>query len=868
MGISFARPWALLLLVPAALLLAAFSGKHRFAPGTRFLALGLRALIALLLILALAQPLLLLTVKGQSIVFLLDQSISVTADYSGWLNDSLKTKAPEDRTAIVGFGRDTHLLKPFYMDRTPSLARAVDGEFSDLTRALELGHSLLPAVGGRLVIISDGQENVGDALKTGEMLAAAGIAVDVVPIPSKAKQDVAVNNLSVPKNTWPGQQVIAEVAVESTVATEAELTVFVSGNLAWRQPVEISPGAQSFSLPLIMSGQGLQRVRATIKPAIDAEPRNNQIETLSFVQSPPRLLIVEGVAGKGAALQAALTEAGVAVDSATAASANLTPVGLAGYRGVILVDLPAYKLEESEISALETFVRVLGGGLLAVGGKLSFGPGLYADTLLEDALPVKMSVEQREEVPGLDMALVIDRSSSMTGEKFNMAKNAAIQALDVLKESDRIGVVTFDTAGIVELEMTPLKDKAEIVAVIASLGIGGGTAIYTGLAEGINMFGADEKVKQIILLSDGQDGASYDYNSLVDTALTKGITISTIALGEGADVQLMETLAAKGNGRSYFVNRGSDLPEVFLQETILAGGEWLVEEDFLPSILHPDALAIAAGAPIFHGYVAATAKGLAEVLISTHRDHPLLSRWQYGLGRTVAFTSDTFGLWSRDFLAHPGFASLWLDLVNWAVPTGPMTDIALETQLKGAGVDISALPSNPLEEGEQLSVTLIDGDGNTQAVELLPVGGGCYSASLEQIAQGVYLLSASRSKDGEVIGHVQGGFAVPYPAEFAVHRYSGEELLKSLAAKTGGRVLTNPAEVFSLVQATRRQATEIDWWLLLAATLAWPADIALRRLGGLPRRTKKPQAEPPPKSVAKDEDDTLDRLLAAKRRRR
>lgn len=865
MAVSLAKPWFLLLLIPAAALLAVYSGQRRFPLSSRKLILGLRGLILLLLTLALTQPHLVVKVQGNSYVFLLDQSLSVAKDYRDWVAESLKELDPRDRAAVLGFGRDRGLLKPFTMESLPGLASQVDGEFSDLAGALESAYSLLPGSGGRLILISDGLENIGDALGMGEMLAAAGVPVDVVPIPAKAKEDVALSDISLPKNTWPGQQVLAEVRVDATVATTAQLTVFWGGSLAWQQQLEISPGVQSFSVPLAVSGQGLQRVRATIEPLLDAEVRNNSMDGLTFVQSPPRVLIVEGISGKGTALGAALVGAGLETDITPLEGANLSPVALAGYRGVVLVDLPAYNLTAEEQSSLEAFVGVLGSGLVAVGGKSSFGPGLYEDTPLETILPVKMAVEGREEMPGMDMVLVIDRSGSMAGEKLNMAKNAAIRALDLLKKEDRLGVVSFDTLAKTELPLTALAEKDKIIEVVSSIGEGGGTAIHPGLAQALGMLGGNEKVKHIILLSDGQDGTAYDYNTLLEEARGKGVTISTIALGEGADLRLMDMLAVKGNGRSYVVPREQDLPAAFMQETVLAGGEWLVEEDFVPSLLHPDVLALA-NAPSFHGYVASTAKPLAQVLLATHRDHPLLARWQYGLGRTVAFTSDTFGMWSGDFIAHPGFASFWADTVNWVLPGGQGSDIALESQLIGAGVEISALLGSPLEEGEKLAATLVDSQGKTQTLELLPAGGGSYRGALEQIGQGVYLLSASRLKEGQVLSHAQGGFAVPYPAEFGIYSYSGEGLLRALAKNTGGRVLAKPGEVVPPKASTNRRLTDITWWLLLAAVILWPLDIALRRLGGLPRGPKKPTRARKP-IPEKPEDKTMERLLAAKRRR-
>lgn len=849
--------------------MAAFNGRRRYPPGSRAVILGLRGLMIVLLVLALARPHIVVAVPGTSVVYLVDASHSVQAkELSSWVSRSLEAMAPGDRAAVVGFGRDSRLLKPFTMERLPGTTGNIDGEFTDIRSALETAYSLLPGSGGRIVLISDGLENSGDSLALADMLAAAGIPVDVVPLAVEQGPEVALGNISLPKNTWPDQEVVLDVGVESTVATAAELTVFWGSSLIFRGQVELSPGSQSFSIPVTVRGQSLQRVRASIDPVIDTEARNNQVDGLTFVQAPPKVLVVEGQPGKGAALEATLAAAGLNVVSLPATQANLTPVELAGYRAVVLADVPAYFLGEDQLQALDAFVRIMGGGMVAVGGKTSFGMGLYQDTLLETMLPVSMEVEQKEELPGLDMVLVIDRSGSMAGEKLNMAKNAALRSLDVLKERDRLGVITFDDRYYIDAQLTPLSAKDSIAQAIQGIGEGGGTIIYPALEEAVAMLEGSTKAKHIILLSDGQEGAQYSYEGLMQRAVAAGISVTTIALGQGADLQRMEYLAQLGNGRNYLVAEGGDLPDVFVQETVLAGGDWLVEEDFVPSLLHPLALPLSDSTPGLGGYIASTAKPLAEVLMSTHRDHPLLARWQYGLGRTVAFTSDTYGMWSMDFLAHPGFASLWLDILNWAAPAGQASDIALESRLVGAGVEISALANRQLEEGESLTVTLVDAQGGQRVLDLLPSGGGSYRAGVDQISQGVYLLSAVRTKDGEVISQSLGGFAVPYPPEFLIQRYSGRELLESLANATGGRVLTSPEEVFAAGTAPPRRLTDITWWLVLAAIIVWPVDIALRRLGGLPVR-KKTQAktQPVPADTGKA-DETMERLLAAKRRKR
>lgn len=869
MGVDFTQPWFLLLIIPAAVLLAVINGRRRYPPGSRALILGMRALMVLLLVLALARPHVVMRVEGLSVVYLLDESHSVEgSDKRDWINQSLEHLGPKDRAAVVGFGRDTRLLKPFGMERLPSIGTGVDQDFTDIRQALTTAYGLLPGSGGRIVLISDGLENSGDSLALAEMLAAAGIPVDVLPVSVQQQPDVAVSNITLPKNTWPGQQVVVEIEVESTVATEAELALFWGGNMVFRRQVELARGTQAFSVPVEVRGQSLQRVRAVIDPVIDSEVRNNTIDGITFVQAPPRVLVVEGAGGKGLALYGALTAAGIDVDVISASRANLSLVTLAGYRAIFLADVPAYALEEDQHQALETFVRVLGGGLVAVGGRTSFGLGLYQDTLLEQVLPVAMEVEEQEDMPGLDMILVIDRSGSMMGEKLNMAKNAAISALDILKERDRLGIITFDHEYYVDLNLTQVTEKDGIIKAIQRIEIGGGTIIYPALEKAVDMLAESNKAKHIILLSDGVEGSQFSYEGLMHRAVNLGITVSAIALGDDADMTHMDYLAQLGNGRSYFVPEGGDLPGVFVQETVLAGGDWLVEEDFVPALLHPD-VRLGANVPGFGGYVASTAKPLAEVLMSTHRDHPLLARWQYGLGRAVAFTSDTYGMWSMDFLAHPGFASLWLDTLNWVAPSGDSPDIALESRLDGAGVEISALTSRMLEEGERLEVTLVGPEGSQQVLELLPAGRGMYTAKVDQVSQGVYLISAKRQRGTEVTSQAIGGLAVPYPPEFQIQRYSGEGLLKALAEATLGRVLVSPEEVFSGESVANQRMTDITWYLLLAGILVWPIDIAIRRLGGLPQRKAKQAKVSPPEAETKDQSDqTMERLLAAKRRHR
>jgi len=183
-AISFQNPWALFLLLPAALFLWRYSGRRRYLKEARPLVLACRSLLLCLLILALAQPSLVKSFTGQSVIYLVDQSRSVEngPDFTGWINESLSLAKPEDQGAVLSFARRSQLLKPFTMERLAAGSTAdVDPDFTGIEAALKAAYSLFPADSNRrIILISDGLETDGDSLSFARILAAAGIHLRIL----------------------------------------------------------------------------------------------------------------------------------------------------------------------------------------------------------------------------------------------------------------------------------------------------------------------------------------------------------------------------------------------------------------------------------------------------------------------------------------------------------------------------------------------------------------------------------------------------------------------------------------------------------------------------------------------------------------
>jgi Ca-activated chloride channel family protein len=176
--------------------------------------------------------------------------------------------------------------------------------------------------------------------------------------------------------------------------------------------------------------------------------------------------------------------------------------------------------------------------------------------------------------PPINLALVIDRSGSMTGTKLAKAREAAIEVVRRLSPEDVFSLVAYESEVRTLIPARHVRDRAEMEEVISSIQAGGGTALFGGVSQGANELrrhlGDSRYVSRVILLSDGQANvgpSSTQELSRLGTALMKeGISVTTVGLGLGFNEDLMTGLANCSDGNTYFVESGSDLPRIFNSE--------------------------------------------------------------------------------------------------------------------------------------------------------------------------------------------------------------------------------------------------------------------------------------------------------------
>lgn len=179
---------------------------------------------------------------------------------------------------------------------------------------------------------------------------------------------------------------------------------------------------------------------------------------------------------------------------------------------------------------------------------------------------------EKERSP-LNVSLVIDRSSSMTGDKIEQAKEAAIQTLNRLNSKDIVSVVGYDSEVEVLVPATKLTDRASVERKIREIRASGFTALYGGTEAGakeVRKFLEKEYVNRVILLSDGQ--ANRGPSSVADLAKLgaalgkEGISVTTLGLGQGYNEDLMAKLAATSDGNHTFIEKSEQLASIFQEE--------------------------------------------------------------------------------------------------------------------------------------------------------------------------------------------------------------------------------------------------------------------------------------------------------------
>ena len=886
MSIEFTNPTALLFLVILPGVVYLLLGRR--VPGresrpslsrTRALSvLAARLSILVLVTLALAGIRTRATSRDVAAIFLVDVSSSIarTEEQStaAFINRAIDAAAPGDYLGIIAFGREPSVeLAPTRKEllgdwRLTKLNSNPSGDFTDVESALRLASALVPqSATGRIVLMSDGNENVGSALRYTGLLNADRIEVSSLPLKTISEQqgesaEIAVREITGPELLSESEAFDLGVTVDATRESNAVLRLFRNDSLIAERQVHLMPsGSNAFVLPQRIEQKGFYTYRAQVESLrSDSFAQNNSAEALVMVAGRPKTLYLYGDTQPSAAITRVLKEGNFDADIRSAGGLPATIAGLHDFDLIIFDNVPAASISRDQMNAVKAYVHDLGGGFVMIGGDKSFGAGGYYKTPIEDVLPVSLDLRNKKHFPSLALVLVIDRSGSMNERqlgraKIQLAAEAASAAVDTLSDRDSVGVIAFDDEAHPIVQLTGAENKKPIHKAIEGITALGGTNMYPGLKLAYDwLIKSDSEIKHIIVLSDGESQPG-NFRQIARSIRDAGTSLSSVAVGDTADLALMRMLADAGGGRYYEAGDPQSLAAIFTREAFLASGAAVVEEPFVPVQKQPAQATSGIDwgrAPRLLGYAGAAerepatpgATPPAVTALVSHKDDPIYAVWQFGLGRSAAFTPDLKPRWASEWMNWPGlgqFATQMLrDVVRRSAVSG---EYSLEPRLlfsetrEGARLgqlSVNAFAADGRFKNDlRLHARIVAPGLSSTEVDLDQTEAGHYEASFPATERGSYLVNFfdERGQSLAITGAVKG-----YSREYTISP-PDLEFLRQVAETTGGRLISAADAVKSdasavLFENRQPRSTPREIWrsILIAAILLLPLDVGLRRI--------------------------------------
>ncbi|MBI3922563.1 MAG: VWA domain-containing protein [Armatimonadetes bacterium] len=820
-----------------------------------------RGVLMTLVVLALAGVQAVRVHKRVCTVFVLDTSHSVSEKTrkqgEAFIGEALKHLRSEDQAGVIVFGRNPVVeVSPAHLKTMPPLYAAPDKSATDIAGALRLAMALFPdGYARRIVLLSDGNETDGDSVSAASVARTEDVSIDETPLGTVAlRNEVLVTDVLMPSETRIGQPFSVRVVAESTNNAAGILRIDQDGLPMKEVPASLTPGKNALVTTLRADSAGVHRFRATLETSPDTNLRNNIGMGLVTVRGKPKVLLAEETPDPTAALEKALRKNDVEVVKVAAGGLPTRPDELQQYDSIVFSDFSSFSMSPQQMDVTRSAIRDTGIGFLMVGGEKSFLPGGYYGTPLAEALPVDLEVRQRKTFPAATVVIIVDTSGSMAMveaggiQKVQLAAKAAMETLKMLRPMDRFGVIVSGTgAGYMETDwespIRPARNRDRTIADLSKMFAGGG-GIYCRPSLELAakaIVGEGTRVRHIIMLADGSDCDEQDgCPEIVAKLHASRVTLTTVAFGDGPHVPFLKQLAHLGTGNFYLARTGRDLPKLFTADVSIMTRSAIEEGAFLPKIAGEDEMLRGVDwqhTPPLLAYDLTSDRPLARTILRTHKDDPLLAGWQYGLGTSIAFTSDAKPRWARQWIPWGGFSTFWTNVVRSSFRRTGKTRYAITTQVDRGEAKVEMQAFTPAGEPINLlqpEVKISTPTGEGSSLTLQQEGLGRYRGRFPVSETGVYLLTVNERDDSGKPRVFTTGFAVPYPPEYRFTR-ANTALLQRLADTTGGKANPKPEEVFRLPPKPGSSVTDL-WQLcvLLALILLLP-DIATRRLAlGLP----------------------------------
>lgn len=857
-SISFQEPWWLVLLafVPVVWVLSrrslgALGGWRAVIANT------LRSLVLTGVILALASPQWNRFSENVSVAYLLDQSDSIPLEYRSEMLryvsnnvERFRREAKGDRAAVIVFGREAAVEVPpvAFAPNSRNIESNVDPTATNLADSLAKAAALLPnSSARRVVLVTDGNQNLGTAARQAQQLMQAGIGVDVVPAPTGTTQDVAVESVAAPSATKKDQPLEARVVLNNQGVdarpSKGKLRIVRKSGRS-----EEAIAEEALTLPV---GKSVFAFRETPTesdfyvyearfipddPRTDRYKANNLATGFTDVRGKGRVLLLEDYLHRGEfdTLVESLRNEGIEIDVVASDQAFSSLADLQRYDSVILANVPRVagdaagsfvSLTDEQIGMLVRNTKELGCGLVMIGGQRSFGAGGWAGSELEKAMPVDFQIKNAKVIPVGAMALVIDRSGSMAGEKLDLSLAAAREAIKMMGPRDFINVVAFDEMPFNVVPLDRVGDGRKALALTSRIAVGGGTDLFPAMKMAHEQLAqADAAVKHMIVLTDGMTPEA-EFTALCREMRQDNITVSAVAVGPDADRALLAKIASAGEGKFYAAPNPRSVPRIFMVETRRIATP--VIRELRPPLApmrvadHPLLTGIEGGFPPLAGFVQTTVKesSLVEVLLRSpeptiEQNATVLATWTYGLGKVAALTTDAGNMWAASWNDWENYEKFFSQLVRWSMrPGGEQGNYTVTTQSDGSRTQVVV---DALDEADEfvnqlnLYGSLVGPDLEPRSLAMQQTAPGRYAGEFDSSAPGSYFVTIATPSGAMLRAGVNVGASREY-SDFTVNLPLLERLAGN-APRGGhpGQVAMVEGQLPFATEAGDQRAIELD----------------------------------------------------------
>lgn len=922
--LTFESPWYLLLLaIVPVLWWFSYRSLRAFGRLRRITAIGLRTLVLVLIILALAEAQMVRISERLTVLYVLDQSLSIPEEQrramAEYVNASIKRhRKQDDRAGVIVFGREGAIEVPPFDDdvqMASNLESPLDPQYTNLAVAMRLAQASFPEdASKRIVVVSDGNENLGDALEQAQALAGAGVGIDVVPVHYNRRGEVLVERVAIPNDLRRGEPFDLKIVLNNTRETGGGDAGTVSGKLVLKKqvrgdsvvvsegPVQLPPGKRVYTVRQEIDAAGFYTYEAQFvpdKPQDDTMPQNNRATTFTHVRGKGQVLLIEDHQGRGQydRLAEALRRHNLDVAVVSSDRAFSTLAELQQYDTVLLANVPREHFSDGQIQMLVRNTQQLGAGLVMLGAANSFGAGGWNNTELEKAMPVDFQIKSAKIVPRGALAMVMHASEMAQGNFWQ--KKIATEALNALGTRDYCGVIHYShTSGRTEWLWNPGMSvvgpaRNQMLNLLGGMVPGDMPDFDPGMVMAYKALLKlpDAAVKHMIIISDGDP--SRPTAGVLNALRQNQITVSTVAVGTHgpADSSTMANIASQTGGKYYQVNNPQALPRIFQREARRVAQPLMYRNElgFSPRIRYPHEMisGISDPLPPITGYVLTTVKDnpLVEVSVvspepANEKNATILASWTYGLGKAVAFTTDAGHQYANRWTGWENYDKFFGQMIRWSMrPVDEEGKFSVATDVEDGQVRvvITALDKNDeFLNFLDMSAGVVRPDLDSAEMKLEQTAPGRYVGTFPAQDPGSYMVLIS---PGPGKAPIRTGVNVPYSDEFR-GRPTNEPLLEQLAQmkpkggsagrlieasdKTGSTESLLAVDTFrhDLPKATSSQ--DIWYYLVLVGSCLFFFDVFVRRVqlsfAWVPRLAGRLLRRTPPA----EEPATIDRLRSRK----